>query len=162
MSRRRSLLRVLAALATAACGGKSEAPPPVIPSTCPIAVAVAQPTFTAHILPALQLSCGSATATCHGTATPTGHVSFATDAVRTPAAVLADLLVAPSAAPTRAGWLRVAPGDVAHSWIVEKITKDAPGGSTTYGARMPAGAPNVCAATVQAIEGWIARNAPLL
>lgn len=151
---------LLLLLLAPACGGKGQETAAASPSTCPIAAPVAAPTFAGHILPALQLSCGSKAASCHGTATPAGHVSYDTDATRTADAVRADLVgVVPSNAP--AGMLRVAPYDVPHSWLVAKITQDSPGGASgTYGARMPYGGPDVCTATVQAIEDWIDRGAP--
>lgn len=160
MSWRRIQPCLLVAALAGACGGKSAEPPPVALITCPIPGAVTAPTFTSHIWPALQASCGKDSTSCHGAATPpTGHVRFDTSALDVHGNLVGQ---APSAAPTGVGWLRVAAGDAAHSWIVEKITKDAPGGSTsTFGARMPLAAPNVCAATVQAITDWINRGAPL-
>jgi hypothetical protein len=52
----------------------------------------------------------------------------------------------------------VAPGDPAHSWILEKVTKDQPGG-TGYGARMPYAAPNLCQPTVDTLSAWIQAGA---
>jgi hypothetical protein len=66
--------------------------------------------------------------------------------------------VVPANAPTGQGWLRVAPGDPAHSWILEKVTKDQPGG-TGYGARMPYAAPNLCQPTVDTLSAWIQAGA---
>ena len=55
----------------------------------------------------------------------------------------------------------IAPDDVPHSWLIEKVTKDDPGGvGQAYGNRMPYGLPNLCGATVQTIENWINRGAP--
>jgi len=153
------------ALLAAACGGSvsgAEIPPPPL-TTCPIATVPAAPTFVGDILPMLQQSCGSATATCHGGAAPRGHVSYATDQTRTAADVRGALVNAvPANAPIGKGWLLVAPNDAAHSWIVEKVTVDEPGGipGGAYGARMPYAAPNLCPATVQAIQAWIGRGAP--
>jgi len=128
------------------------------PSTCPIATAVANPTFRVDILPALQSSCGSATSTCHGQP-PTGHVSYATGGTRTSADVYGDLVnQAPANAP--AGYLLVDPTHVANSWIVEKVTVDAPGAPGNYGFRMPLAAPDLCAATVATLQSWIAQGAP--
>ena len=77
----------------------------------------------------------------------------------TPAQVYAQLVnVPPANAPTGQGWLRVAPSDLAHSWIIEKITKDQPGGSG-YGTRMPQGAPNLCQPTVDTLSAWISAGA---
>ena len=55
-------------------------------------------------------------------------------------------------------WLRVKAGDSAHSWIIEKVTKDQPGGSG-YGARMPYAAPNLCQPTVDTLSAWISAGA---
>ena len=76
----------------------------------------------------------------------------------TAAQVHAQLInVVPANAP--AGWLRVKPGDPAHSWILEKVTRDQPGGSG-YGTRMPQGAPNLCQPTVDTLSAWIRAGAP--
>jgi len=141
-----------------ACGGGggegSPANPPPAASTCPIPVALANPSFSIDILPALQGSCGSAATSCHGGSSPTGHVIYA----GTAAQVHAQLVnVVPANAP--AGWLRVKPGDPAHSWILEKVTRDQPGGSG-YGTRMPQGAPNLCQPTVDTLSAWISAGAP--
>lgn len=145
-----------AAALAAACGG---AEPPAVPTTCPVPVAPAAPTFSGHVLPILRSSCGaSSAATCHGGAAPPGHVSW--DPARSAAEVRADLVdVDPANAPPGQGWKRIAPFDVGRSWLVEKVTSDQPGGSG-YGARMPYSLPNLCDGTVATIEGWIERGAP--
>ena len=145
-----------------ACGGggggstTAAAPPPPQATTCPIATAKANPSFSADLLPALQSSCGSAATSCHGGASPTGHVIYS----GTAAQVYAQLVnVVPANAPTGQGWVLVKPGDVAHSWIIAKVTQDQPGG-TGYGARMPLAAPNLCQPTVDTLSAWIAAGAP--
>jgi len=156
------ILPILLVLASA-CGGMSGSGSGA-DSTCPIAAVPATPTFRGHILPALQESCGSSTTSCHGNLPPpippAGHVEYDTASGRTATDVYNDLVNAPPAnAP--AGFLRVKPYDVAHSWIIEKITKDSPGGAAgTYGARMPYAAADVCQPTVDAFDGWINRGAP--
>ena len=152
----RPTLMALTLLLLCACGGgggtTAPAPPPP-PTTCPIAVALATPSFSADIVPALQSSCGSSATSCHGGASPTGHVSYS----GTAAQVHAQLVnVTPANAP--AGWLLVKPGDLAHSWILEKVTKDQPGG-TGYGTRMPQGAPILCTPTVNTLSAWISAGA---
>jgi len=146
-------------LLLAACGGAQPAPGGGAPaSTCPIAVAPPQPTFTTDILPAIQPSCGAATTTCHGGPTAYGHVDYSTSLSRTPRNVYDDLVgVTPANAPS--GYLRVAPGDASHSWIVAKVSQDQPGGSG-YGARMPLGRANLCPTTLDALLAWIADGAP--
>lgn len=146
-----------AALAVSCSGGgggaaSSQPTPPA--TTCPITVAKASPSFAADLVPAIQSSCGSATTTCHGGASPTGHVSYS----GTPAQIHAALVNAtPANAPL--GWVLVKPGDPAHSWIIEKVTKDQPGG-LGYGARMPYAAPNLCQPTVDTLSAWISAGAP--
>lgn len=143
--------------AAAACGG-SEAAAPV--TTCPIPAAVAAPTFSGHVLPALRASCGASAGTCHGAPAPVGHVAYGPALTATE--VWSQLVgVAPSSAPAGAGWLRVAPGDPARSWLLEKVTRDDPGGAgAAYGNRMPYGLPNLCEPTVQTLRAWIVRGAP--
>lgn len=148
------------ALATglAACGA---AEPPAPPTTCPLPAAVAAPTFTGHVLPALRSSCGAGNdaLSCHGDPSPAGHVSFA---VRLSAHQVWSQLVGvePANAPTGAGWKRVAAFDPAHSWLLEKVTQDDPGGAgQAAGNRMPYGLPNLCAPTVQTFRAWISQGA---
>jgi hypothetical protein len=148
----RRALVPLVLLASACGGGMADGSSGVQATTCPIPTAIAAPQFRRDILPALQASCGSLATSCHGTP-PTGHVSYATSMIRTASDVHADLLKAPANAPATFPQL-VVPNDVAHSWLVEKVTKDQPGG-TGYGARMPYAAPNLCDATVATIESWI-------
>jgi hypothetical protein len=115
---------------------------------------VAAPTFARDVLPMLRQTCGSNSATsCHGSPFPAGKVSYSPSLTATDVwNQLVDFT--PSNAP--AGWMRVAPNDVAHSWLIEKVTKDDPGGvGQAYGNRMPYGLPNLCDATVQTIENWI-------
>ena len=64
--------------------------------------------------------------------------------------------VVPASAPS--GYLRIAPRDPAHSWLLVKITSDNPGGG--YGTRMPQVGANVCQATVDNITTWINAGAP--
>jgi len=135
--------------------GSSTSAPAQPPTTCPIPVAKTSPTFTADIVPALQSSCGVASTSCHGGTSPTGHVMYS----GTPAEIYAQLVnVVPANAPAGQGWLLVKPGDPVHSWVIEKITKDQPGGSG-YGTRMPQAAPNLCQATVDTIKAWITAGA---
>jgi hypothetical protein len=155
---------VLALALLAACGGAGDEPEPAPPETCPIPVAVAAPTFSGHVLPMLRSTCGAAdgATSCHGLpgpGVPAGHVSYANSL--TPTQVRSQLVgVDPSNAPPGAGWKRVAAGDVAHSWLIEKITRDDPGGTgQAYGNRMPYGLPNLCAPTVQTVKAWITAGA---
>ncbi len=147
---------LLCALSLAACGSEAEpVPPPPPATTCPIAGAVAQPTFVVHILPALRQSCGASGAfTCHGGTTPPGHVSY--DPSRPAAEVYASLVsAAPANAP--AGYLLVAPADRARSWLLAKVE----GRNGAYGFPMPYGEPPLCAATLATLRSWIDSGAPL-
>lgn len=149
--------------AAAACGGAAGERDPGTPpaTTCPIPAAVEAPTFSGHVLPMLRTTCGAGSATsCHGSPSPVGHVSYSAQLSATEVhAQLVD--VEPSNAPTGAGWKRIAPGDAARSWLIEKVTRDDPGGvGQAYGNRMPYGLPNLCDPTVQTIVSWIERGAP--
>ena len=158
-----SALLVLALLSGCSGGGSSAGGgnPPV--STCqdPIPTTVAAAKFSTGLLPILQVTCGSATSTCHGAVTvPNGHFSFATSATRTAQDVYNDLVnVVPSNAPTGQGWMRVKPSDSTKSWIVEKVSSDQPGG-LGYGARMPLQGQNLCQASIDNLKAWIQNGAP--
>ena len=153
-------LPVLLILLWGCGGGGSSAPAPTptptpTPTTCPIPVAKTSPSFAADIVPAIQSSCGSSATSCHGGAAPTGHVMYS----GTPAQIYAQLVkVAPANAPAGVGWVLVSPSDPTHSWILEKVTKDQPGGSG-YGTRMPQAAPNLCQPTVDTLTAWISAGA---
>jgi hypothetical protein len=152
----------LAPLLAAACGA---APHDAAVTTCPIPTAIAAPTFSGNVLPALRSSCGAGSASlCHGTPSPAGHVAYAPSLT---AFQVWDQLVnrppsaAPQVVPPGVAWLLVAPGDAAHSWLIEKVTRDDPGGAgQAYGNRMPYTLPNLCDATVQTLRNWIERGAP--
>ena len=139
-----------------ACGGGSggasaPAVPPPPATTCPIPVAKASPSWKTDLYPAIQSSCGSAAISCHQGPTPNGHVVYS----GTSDQVYLQLVgVVPASAPTGQGWLRVAASDPAHSWILEKVTKDQPGGGG-YGTRMPQGTNNLCQPTVDTLSAWI-------
>ncbi|HYQ81361.1 MAG TPA: hypothetical protein VEP68_07660 [Anaeromyxobacteraceae bacterium] len=145
----------------AACGGTGPGAAASPQTTCPIAVAVAAPTFSGTVLPMLRQTCGANSPTsCHGSPSPVGHVSYSPSLTDTD--VWSQLVnVVPANAPPNAGWMRVAPDDVPHSWLIEKVTKDDPGGTgQAYGNRMPLGLPDLCDATVQTLKNWINRGAP--
>lgn len=148
---------ILCALGLAACGDAQEPPAPPPATTCPIATAVAAPTFVTHVLPALRQSCGAGNAiACHGgtQGTAPGKVSY--DPSREPGDVYASLVNAPPAnAP--AGYLLVAPGDRANSWLLAKVE----GRNGASGFPMPLGEPPLCAATLETLRNWIDRGAPL-
>ena len=153
----RTILPLALMVLTGACGGGgSSAPPPTPPppaTTCPIPVAKVSPSLAADLVPALQASCGSATTTCHGGASATGHIDFSGTATQ-----IRTQLVNATPANAPAGWLRVVPGDPAHSWLMVKVTQDQPGG-TGYGTRMPQGAPNLCQPTLDTLSAWISAGA---
>jgi len=151
---RLALLPLPLVLLSACGGGGSAAQQSQANTTCPIPVAKASPSFAADIVPALQSSCGSAATSCHGGVSPSGHVSYS----GTVTEIHAELVnVVPASAPP--GWFRVKPGDTTHSWIIEKVTKDQPGGSG-FGTRMPQAAPNLCQPTVDTLSAWINAGAP--
>jgi hypothetical protein len=117
-------------------------------------VAKTTPSFAGDLVPALQSSCGSTASTCHGPTTPAGHITYAGTAAEVHARLVN---IAPSNAP--AGWVLIKPGVPAQSWLLEKVSKDQPGGSG-YGTRMPQGAPNLCQPTVDTLTAWINAGAP--
>lgn len=140
-----------------ACGGGGGAPSSggaPTPSTCPIPVAKATPSFASDLVPAIQASCGSNASSCHGPSTPAGHITYAGTAAELHARLVN---ATPSNAP--AGWVLIKPGVPSQSWLLEKVTKDQPGGSG-YGTRMPQGAPNLCQPTVDTITAWVIAGAP--
>ena len=143
----------IALVLAVACGGAG-----IGETTCPIPVTVSTPTFRRDILPALQQSCGSGAGTCHGGNAPTGHVAWSTVPPRTAQDVYDDMTRPPPSNAPATFPHRVTPGDPLHSWMVEKITKDEPGGSG-YGARMPYGLPDLCQPTVTTITAWIEQSA---
>ncbi len=152
---------ILGASFLVSCGGgsvSSISPSPTDPyasTTCPIATTKANPSFSADILPALQLSCGSNTSSCHGGTNPAGRIVFA----GTANSVYTQLRAVTQSGPS---WYRVNPGNANTSWLIEKITKDNPGLAAfgqTYGVRMPIGAPIVCQPTVDTIRAWINNGA---
>lgn len=170
MNRWRTLSSSLPAvlLAALACGGGGSAGSgPAPPATCqnPLPSPLASPRFSAELLPMFQATCGGGrdASSCHGTLTiPAGKFSFFTETgQRSAAQVHADLVNAPpNNAPTGQGWMRIKPGDVSRSWLIEKVSSDQPGG-LGYGARMPAGAQNLCTGTIDNLKTWIAGGAPL-
>ena len=152
---RLTLWLALSALLFACGGGGAAAVSPPAPTTCPIPVALNSPSFSSDIVPFLQGSCGSSATTCHQGPSPTGHVIYS----GTPGEVYSQLVnVPPAKAPAGQDWFRVKPGDTAHSWIIEKVTKDQPGGAG-YGARMPLAAPDLCQPTVDTLSAWISAGA---
>jgi len=85
-------------------------------------------------------------------------VAWSTDAPRTSRDVYDDLTIPPPSNAPASFPHRITSGDPAHSWLMEKITKDQPGGSG-YGARMPYGLPDLCPPTVTTITAWIDQGA---
>lgn len=154
------------ALAASCGGGGSAGPTPAPPANCqnPLPTALGSPHFATDLLPMFQSTCGGGkdTASCHGTLSiPAGKFSFYTEAgLRSAAQVHADLVnTVPNNAPTGQGWMRVKPNDVTRSWLIEKVSSDQPGG-LGYGARMPAGAQNLCTGTIDNLKTWILTGAP--
>lgn len=155
---------LLAGVLGGSCGGGGSAgsgggaPPP---GTCqnPLPNPISNPRFATDLLPAIQATCGSASSSCHGAVTiPNGHFSWATGGGRTAQDVYNDVVnVPPSNAP--AGYLRVKPGDIAHSWLIEKVSSDQPGG-LGYGARMPLQGQNLCTTTLDNLRTWVQNGAP--
>lgn len=165
-------LRLCACLAgylalVAACGGgggSSASGGGTPPANCqnPLPTVPASPRFSTDLLPMLQSTCGGGqnAASCHGTITvPAGKFSFYTGDGRTAQQVHTDLVNAtPSNAPTGQGWMRIKPGDVSRSWLIEKVSSDQPGG-LGYGFRMPLGNPPLCNASIDSLKTWVQTGA---
>lgn len=152
---------IIVALCLMACGGggsstsTSNSSDPYAGTTCPITTPKTNPSFSVDVLPALQLSCGSNTSSCHGGTSPAGRILFAGSA----SSVYTQLRAVTQSGPS---WYRVNPGNPDTSWLIEKVTKDNPGLSAfgqTYGTRMPQGAPNLCQPTIDTLRNWIANGA---
>lgn len=156
-----TLALALALLTACSGGGSSQGGTTPPPATCqdPLPASAAAH-FSSGLLPVLQVTCGSATSTCHGAVTvPSGHFSFATGATRTARQVYDDLVnIEPTNAPKNQGWMRVKPGDPAKSWIVEKVSSNQPGG-LGYGARMPLQGQNLCSGSIDSLKTWILNGA---
>jgi hypothetical protein len=163
---------IMLAVAAASCAPEPSDPGLVL-TTCPITAAptepggIANPTFRAHILPALQSSCGIESTTCHGPPSggelPKGKIEWSTASGRTADDVYADIVnVAPANGPP--GYMLVKastppdPSDLALSWLYVKVTQDL-SGDDGYGARMPFGVPNLCTATTDTLAAWITQGA---
>jgi hypothetical protein len=162
---RAALLLVLAVPACGPDGGGAGSP---VKTTCPITAAptaaggIPAPTFAAHILPALQASCGSESTTCHGAPSggtlPKGKIQWATYAGRTADAVYDDVVnVPPQGAP--AGYVLVKPNDTSKSWVYFKVTQE-PADTASYGGRMPTGTDPLCDPTIETLAAWIDQGAP--
>ncbi|MFT3917113.1 MAG: hypothetical protein QM704_24405 [Anaeromyxobacteraceae bacterium] len=164
-----SRLALAASLSLAACSPSDSGSGAQTPEfTCPILAGPAapggipNPTFAAHILPAMQSSCGSKSTTCHGPPSggvlPKGKIEWATHAGRTADDVYDDIVdVAPSGSPP--GYLLIKPFDTSKSWIYFKVTNE-PADEASYGGRMPTGTSPLCPATIDTLGAWIEQGAP--
>ncbi len=113
---------IIVALCLMACGGggsstsTSNSSDPYAGTTCPITTPKTNPSFASDVLPALQLSCGSNTSSCHGGTSPAGRILFAGSA----SSVYTQLRAVTQSGPS---WYRVNPGNPDTSWLIEKVTK---------------------------------------
>jgi hypothetical protein len=141
-------------------GGSSNSGGGTPPSNCqdPLPIRLSNPRFSTDLLPMFQATCGSASSSCHGAVTvPSGHFSWATGASRTAQDVYNDVVnVPPANSPS--GYMRIKPGDVAHSWVIEKVSSDQPGG-LGYGARMPYAGVPLCQTTIDNLKTWVQNGA---
>lgn len=158
---------LILSLAVPACGPGDTAEGPVVKTTCPITAAptavggIPAPKFAAHILPALQASCGSESTTCHGAPSggklPSGKIEWATYPGRTADDVYDDIVnVGPAGAP--AGYVLVKPNDPSKSWVYFKVT-ETPADTNAYGDKMPTGTDPLCAPTIETLAAWIVQGA---
>jgi hypothetical protein len=108
-----------------------------------------EPTFTAIMRDVFQTTEAAgrpACVTCHttiGRATPAGGMSLLGDVAYN------NLVNAPS--PRKSGAIRVVPGDVANSYLIQKL-EGAPG---IAGVRMPQNGPYLTTGQIQIIKRWI-------
>lgn len=146
-------------------GGGSAAtptpPPPVV--SCPIATVPTTPSWSTHIYPFIQQSCGTSSTSCHDN--PGGS---RINLHQSSAALYAALVDKPT--PALTGWFYIKSGDDLtapnrRSWLYEKvdpIVPGAPGQAATgaaIGTPMPAGS-SLCAPTVNTLKAWIIAGAP--
>lgn len=157
---------LLLLLSLAACGGggggTAVAPPPPPPVvSCPIATVPTTPSWSAHVYPFIQQSCGTQSTSCHNN--PGTRINLNQSAP----ALHAALVDQPAAA--LPGWFYIKAGDDLtaanrRSWLYEKvdpIVAGAPGQAATgsaTGTQMPVGA-NLCRPTVDTLKAWIIAGA---
>lgn len=144
------------------CGGSGGAststptPPPV--ASCPIPAVPATPSWSTHIYPFIQQSCGTSSTSCHDN--PGTRVNFHQGS----GALYTALVNAPTLAGP-AGWVYIKPSDDLtapnrRSWIYEKVdplVAGSPGGG--IGTTMPAGS-SLCRTTTDTLKAWIIAGAP--
>ena len=161
------LMAALSLLVLAAgCGGggggaaPSATTPPVVAS-CPIAAVPATPSWSAHVYPFIQQSCGTQSTSCHDN--PGTRINLNQSAP----ALYAALVDKPAAA--LPGWYYIKSGDDLtdanrRSWLYEKVDPLVPGqpgqaatGAAT-GTQMPAGS-SLCRPTIDTLKAWIIAGA---
>ncbi len=153
-------------LLLSACGGgggsaESPAPPAGPVASCPIAAVPATPTWSAHVYPFIQQSCGTKSASCHDNPGTRVNLNLSAPALYTA------LVDKPAAA--LPGWSYIKSGDDLtaanrRSWLYEKVDPLVPGspgqaatGSAT-GTQMPAGS-TLCRPTIDTLKAWIIAGA---
>ena len=157
-----ALLTLLAACGGGGGGGAAAAPAPPPPAaSCPIATVPASPSWSAHVYPFIQQSCGTQSTSCHDN--PGTRINLNQSA----SALYAALVDKPAAA--LPGWSYIKSGDDLtpanrRSWLYEKVDPIVPGqpgqaatGSAT-GTQMPAGS-SLCRPTIDTLKAWIIAGA---
>jgi hypothetical protein len=118
----------------------------------------ATPSWSTHIYPFIQQSCGTSSTSCHDN--PGTRVNFHQGS----GALYTALVNAPTLAGP-AGWVYIKPSDDLtapnrRSWIYEKVdplVAGSPGGG--IGTTMPAGS-SLCRTTTDTLKAWIIAGAP--
>ncbi len=143
-------------------GGSSSSPTggtPAVPvATCPIAAVPTTPSWSTHIYPFIQQSCGISSTSCHDN--PGTRVNF-----HQSASSLYTALVNVPTISGPSGWVYIKPSDDLtapnrRSWIYEKVdplVPGSPGGG--IGTTMPAGT-TLCRPTIDSLKAWIIAGAP--
>ena len=132
-------LVVLAAVAALACGTRKSPTEPVDDLPSPNA------TFSRVQAEVFTPSC--ALSGCHAGATPAQGMNLSAGSAYTQVVGVAAV---------GSSRVRVAPGDVAGSYLVSKLRGDA----TITGSRMPLGGPYLSSEREQLVVDWIRRGAP--
>ncbi|HJV21562.1 MAG TPA: hypothetical protein VJ570_02645 [Holophagaceae bacterium] len=147
------------ALAAGCGGGGGSASTPSAPvGTCPISAVPATPSWSTHIYPFIQQSCGVSSTSCHDN--PGTRVNF-----NQGSAALYTALVNVPTLSGPSGWVYIKPYDDLtaanrRSWLYEKVdplVAGSPGGG--IGSPMPLGS-TLCAPTKDTLRAWIIAGAP--
>ena len=155
-------LGVMLGLAAACGGAGGSSATPSTPSgpvaSCPIPAVPATPSWSTHIHPFIQPSCGTSSTSCHDNPGTRVNLHQGASALYT-TLVNGPTLAGPS------GWVYIKPSDDLtpanrRAWLYEKVdplVAGSPGGG--IGTTMPAGS-SLCRPTIDSLKAWIIAGAP--